>query len=142
VKVAVPRFGDRVAPCFEHTTTISIFWLSDGRVSRKRDFTLVSNEPLDRVRLLRDQQVDTLICGGMEQRFEDMLEARGIRVVSWVKGPVDDLVAQFVRGELVAGSARLGTAPDTETESAGGRTAEQDQKECGCAPSTEQEPDA
>jgi predicted Fe-Mo cluster-binding NifX family protein len=105
-----------VAPCFEHTTTISIFHLCEGRVARQRDFTLMSSEPLDRVRLLRDQRVDTLICGGMQQRFEDMLETGGIRVISWVRGNVDDLVKQFIGGKLVAGTARLGTSPRATKE--------------------------
>jgi len=142
LKIAVPRFGENVAPCFEHTTTISIFWLDEGQVSRKRDFTLVSHEPLDRVRLLGDRQVDTLICGGIQQRLEDMLETRGIRVISWVKGAVDDLVAQFVKGELVAGSARLGAARSAETDESGDGPAQPGQQECGCPPVNEQEPDA
>ena len=50
------------------------------------DFPLQSREPFDRVRLLRDQSVDTLICGGMQDVYEDVLRASGFEVISWVSG--------------------------------------------------------
>ena len=105
MKVALPRFGESVAPCFEHTATISIFEIEGGRVGDQTDFLLHSRDPFDRVRLLRDQEVDTLICGGMQHRFQDIIEGRGIRVISWVSGDVDDLLARFLRGDLEPGSS-------------------------------------
>ncbi len=76
-----------------------------GRVTAQTDFSLSSGEPLDRVRLLRDQGVGTLICGGMQDCFQTMVEGQGIRVVSWVSGEVDGLLARFLRGELCSGDA-------------------------------------
>ena len=105
MKVALPRFGEDVAPCFEHTATISIFTVEGGRAAEQTDFALSSREPLDRVRLLRDQGVETLICGGMQDRFQTMVEGHGIRVISWVSGEVDELLARFLRGELRPGDA-------------------------------------
>ena len=68
------------------------------------DFPLRSRDPFDRVRLLRDQQVETVICGGVQEIYEDSLRAVGIRVISWVSGAVDDLLALFLRGQLVPGN--------------------------------------
>ena len=85
-KIAIPRFGESVAPCFEYSATVALFLVADGRVIEQRDFVLQSRRELDRVRLLRDQKVDTLICGGVQDRFEDLIRANGIRVVSWVSG--------------------------------------------------------
>ena len=48
--------------------------------------------------------MDTVICGGMQAFYEDLLKACGVEVISWVEGSVDDLLALFVRGELVAGT--------------------------------------
>ncbi len=108
MKVAIPRYGEQVAPCFEYSATIAIFTIKSRKVMDQMDFTLQSKEALDRVRLLRDQQVDTLICGGVQDSFEDLVIAKGIRVISWVSGNVEDLLELFVRGELVPGSGRLG----------------------------------
>ena len=65
MKVAVPRMGETVAPCFEYCATMAIFTVGEKAVMDQVDFPLRSREPFDRVRLLRDQQVDTIICGGV-----------------------------------------------------------------------------
>jgi predicted Fe-Mo cluster-binding NifX family protein len=101
-----------VAPCFEFSATIAIFTIEDNRIVEQTDFTLQSQRELDRVRLLRDQGVDTLICGGVQDKIEDLMRAQGLNVISWVSGRVDDLLEQHLRGELRAGTARLGNAGD------------------------------
>jgi len=111
VKVAIPRFGEAVAPCFEYSATIAIFTLNRRRVVEQIDFCLQSREALDRVRLLRDQGVNTLICGGVQAFFEDMLVGHGIHVISWASGNVDDLLRLFLSSQLTSGKKRLRDAP-------------------------------
>jgi predicted Fe-Mo cluster-binding NifX family protein len=108
VRVAMPRFGEQVAPCFGYAATITIFTIGKHKVLDEVDFCLQSNDILDRFRLLRDQQVGTLICGGLEESLKDLLQANDVRVISWVSGRVDALLECFLRGELVAGAACLG----------------------------------
>ncbi|MHC4179374.1 MAG: NifB/NifX family molybdenum-iron cluster-binding protein [Planctomycetota bacterium] len=115
MRVAMPRFGEQVAPCFGYAATITVFTIGRGKVIDEVDFCLQSNDILDRFRLLRDQQVATLICGGLEESLEDLLQANDVRVISWVSGRVDALLERFLRGELVAGAACLG-GPTKNTE--------------------------
>ncbi len=100
VKIAMPRFGENIAPCFGHSATMAIFTVRRRRVVDQVDFSLQSQEALDRVRLLRDQKVDVLICGGLQDVIEDMITARGIRVISWVSGRVEQLLELFLQGRL------------------------------------------
>ncbi len=106
MRVAIPRMGETVAPCFEYCATMAIFTIEDGRITDQIDFPLRSKEPLDRVRLLRDQEVETIICGGVQNVFEDLVRASGVQMISWVSGSVDDLLDLFTRGRLVAGTDR------------------------------------
>jgi len=106
LKVAIPRFGEVVAPCFEYSATIAVFTLRGRKVIDQTDFCLQSREAFDRLRLLRDQRVDTLICGGVQAFFEDALVESGISVISWVSGSVDDLLKRFLAGDLVARAVR------------------------------------
>ena len=122
MRVAMPRFGEQVAPCFGYAATITIFTIGRGKVIDEVDFCLQSNDILDRFRLLRDQQVGALICGGLEESLEDLLQANDVRVISWVSGRVDALLEKFLRGELVAGTARHGNVTkNTECTSREGR---------------------
>ena len=126
MKVAIPRFQERVAPCFEYSATIAIFTIESGRVAEQQDFTLQSRLALDRVRLLRDQEVDVLICGGLQDSFEDLVKARGIAVISWVTGEVEPLLARFLRGELTAGTKHGSRSPGAAEDST-----EEDSPACG-----------
>ncbi|MBI5498818.1 MAG: NifB/NifX family molybdenum-iron cluster-binding protein [Deltaproteobacteria bacterium] len=116
MKVAIPRFAEQVAPCFEYSATITIFAIRRREVVEQQDFRLQSRDALDRVRLLRDQRVDTLICGGLHERVEQMLCASGIRVISWVAGGVDELLHRYLEGRLTAGGGRPGQAPGAGRE--------------------------
>jgi predicted Fe-Mo cluster-binding NifX family protein len=100
LKVAMPRFGEEIAPCFEYSATIAIFTVERKQVIGQMDFTLQSRESLDRVRLLADQQVDVLICGGIQKAFESLVRARGIQVYSWLEGQVEDLLDRFIKGQF------------------------------------------
>ena len=114
MKVAIPRFGESVAPCFGYSATIAIFTVKRGKVVGQADFCLQSTDILDRVRLLRDQEVGTLICGGVQEPLDDMLQANGVRVISWVSGTVEELLDCYLRGELIAGSGRIGTGKEAK----------------------------
>ena len=107
MKVAVPRFGEDIAPCFEYSATITIFTFRGKKIVDVTDFTLQSRDALDRFRLLRDQQVKTLICGGLQDYFEDLLKANGINVISWVSGNVEKLLERFIEGRLVSNPRSL-----------------------------------
>jgi len=107
--------GEAVAPCFEYCATMAIFTIEDARVVDQIDFPLQSRLPFDRVRLLRDQKVETVICGGVQDFYEDLLRANGIQVISWVSGNVEDLLRLFVRGQLVPGE-RSRRAKSSATE--------------------------
>jgi len=96
--------GETVAPCFEYCSAMAIFTITGGRVVEQVDFPLRSRDPFDRVRLLRDQGVDTVICGGMQDIYEDLVRASGFEVISWVSGVVEDLLEMYLRGQLVAGA--------------------------------------
>jgi predicted Fe-Mo cluster-binding NifX family protein len=118
VRVAIPRMGETVAPCFEYCATMAIFTIAGRKVVEQIDFPLRSRDPFDRVRLLRDQRVDTLICGGMQDIYEDLVRATGLEVISWVSGSVEDLLDMFLRGRLVPG---VGLAEPVGPETPGPR---------------------
>lgn len=125
MKVAIPHFGDSVAPCFEYTATIAIFSVEDTEVVGQTDYSLQSQRAFDRARLLRDQGVDTLICGGIQDRFEDLIRANGIQTISWVYGTVEELLDLFLRGELSAGQGQSDekNEPSKQTQKGGAEEA-------------------
>ena len=122
MKVAIPHHDGEVAPCFEYTAGITIYSVLRKSVTAQTDFTLHSNQELDRIRLLRDQEVTVLICSGIQDAHERLLLASGIRVISWISGNVQKVLHLFLQNKLIPGSARPGaqrggsdTAPEEGT---------------------------
>jgi predicted Fe-Mo cluster-binding NifX family protein len=99
--------GELVAPCFEYCSTMAVFTVEGALVSDQVDFPIRSRDPFDRVRLLRDRGVDTVICGGMQDIYEDLLRTTGLEVISWVSGSVEELLDMYLRGRLVPGEPSL-----------------------------------
>lgn len=95
--------GECIAPCLECSATITIFEVDDGSVVDQIDFPISSKEPLDRIRLFRDQGVDVIICAGVEDTFGEFVRASGIKMISWVSGSIEDLLIAYLAGRLLPG---------------------------------------
>ena len=104
MKVAIPHHEGEVTPCFEYSSGITIYEIRKNRVYAQHDFTLRSKKELDRIRLLRDQEVTVLICSGILDAHEGLLTASGVRVISWVSGKTGDVLSRFLQGKLVPGT--------------------------------------
>jgi len=100
MKIAIPRYEEDVAPCFDYSVTIVVFTIVNKKVVEEKEFTISSQWPVDRIRLLRDQKVDVLICGGIQDRFEAMVKGNGIEMISWVSGKVDELLDKYLNKKL------------------------------------------
>lgn len=103
MRIAIPRMGEMIAPCFEHCSTMAVFWTDDAGRLDQIDYPLRSRDPFDRVRLLRDREVDCVICGAIQDIYEDVLRTSGFEVISWVSGFVEDLLTLYLRGHLESG---------------------------------------
>ncbi len=55
--------------------------------------------------LLRDEQVDTVIVGGIGAGALQPLKANGLQVVTEISGKIDDVVVKYTLGQLHSNSA-------------------------------------
>ena len=100
--VAIPRFQEIVAPCFEVAKYFVVTrFADDGRISRET-IQCSGCEGFGRVALLRDNRVDVLICGGIKGFYRDMLTTAGVKVIANAGGTVDEILAAYSKGEFGA----------------------------------------
>jgi hypothetical protein len=83
---------------------MAVFWTDEDGGLDQIDYPLRSKDPFDRVRLLRDREVDCVICGAIQDVYEDVLRFSGFEVISWVSGFVEDLLTLYLRGGLESGA--------------------------------------
>jgi predicted Fe-Mo cluster-binding NifX family protein len=100
MRVAIPIFGQRVAPVFDWCRRIAVVDTDAVEQAERREADLAGVMPFHRPDRLADLGVEVLLCGGISPSVAQLVEAHGIRVVPWVAGDVDAVLAEFLAGRL------------------------------------------
>lgn len=100
MKIALTRWGSRVSPLFDTAQQIVLLDLQGREVAGRREINISSVPPVFKADFLANQGVRVLICGGISGFFYQQLLARGIRVVPWVTGEVEDVIRAYLRDRL------------------------------------------
>jgi predicted Fe-Mo cluster-binding NifX family protein len=135
--IALPVWMGRVSPVLDTAERLCV--VRSGPDGSERLEVVLG----DRLLALRAAQlsslgVDVLICGALSRPLLIMLEGAGIRVIPWVTGCVDEVVAAFCSGRLedarfsLPGHDRAG--PGHRRRYRGGRDAMPQSKADGFAP--------
>ena len=101
MKIAVTYDNGNVFQHFGRTENFKVYEVEGGRVvsSEVMNSNGVGHEAL--AWLLKDCDIDVLICGGMGQGAQDALAEAGIEVCAGAEGNTDEAVAAYLAGELV-----------------------------------------
>ncbi len=101
--------GECIAPRFDLCTEAWIGKVSDqGRIEQERILVLAHPSAEDMCQLILSEDVDTVICNGIEGQYFDYLQWKKVQVVDSVIAPVDQALEAFARGRLQNGSILLG----------------------------------
>jgi predicted Fe-Mo cluster-binding NifX family protein len=104
MRVAIPVFGARISPRFDFAPSLLLLTLEKGEVQAREEVSLSSWDPRRRVEKLKEFEVQTLICGGIDCLSRQMIEDHRIRVIPWVAGEVAEALDSFLNGNLRPGS--------------------------------------
>jgi len=102
-KIAIPRLGKRIAPRLgiAHKFTVAI--IEQGEVDQITSLDLSGYPPILKMRRLREEGVNILICAGIERIFWGYLTGFGIRVIPGITGPIDEALSRYLSGDLSPG---------------------------------------
>jgi len=100
--IAIPSIGPFVNVHFGRAQTFQIIKIHDGLVLDEKVIytTGIEHHREELVRLLKNQQVETVICGGIGSSALAGLESAGVKVLRGVSGTLQDVVQAFVVGVL------------------------------------------
>jgi predicted Fe-Mo cluster-binding NifX family protein len=104
MKVAIPVFGHRVSPRFDFAPGLILFTLEKGKIVEREELSLTPWSPWQRVEKLKELQVQTLICGGIDGDSENMLLQQRIQVIPWIAGEAQEALDAFLKGNLQPGA--------------------------------------
>ncbi len=106
-KILIPLFDNQMSPRFDlaaEALIVSIIRETSvmGRVEEK--VVVVENPSAEAMcRLAVTENIQTVICAGIEKEYYDFLEWKGIQVLDDISGQVDAILEAFLGGKLTPG---------------------------------------
>lgn len=108
--IAMPKFNEAIAPCFETAGNFLISTVKNKHELSSRIYNCTGCEGFGRVRLLRDNNVGTLICSGIKAFYRELLISSGITVIESVDLTLEEALRRFLDGKLEAAEPEAGMA--------------------------------
>jgi predicted Fe-Mo cluster-binding NifX family protein len=105
MKIAIAHWQDRVSPVFDVADHLFLITIEDGREIHRESLRLAGQDPFERARRLAEQGVDVLLCGAVSLTLEKALLGEGIRVLGFLGGELESIIADFISGQLHDGRA-------------------------------------
>ncbi|MCL6545316.1 MAG: hypothetical protein K6T61_08795 [Bryobacteraceae bacterium] len=96
VRLAIPQHEGRVSPVFDVAGSLLLVDLENGREVPCRVCKLSRTGLAARAAELRELGVDVLLCGAISAPLEALLMCSGVRVISFLCGPVEEVVKAYV----------------------------------------------
>ena len=103
MNIAIPLFDMRISPRFDCAKSFLIATAENGEVIERKELPTGYKTPLERANQLYDLDVDTLICGGIDEVSARRLISHHVRIYSWVTGGAEEAMYSLLRGELESG---------------------------------------
>jgi predicted Fe-Mo cluster-binding NifX family protein len=99
-RIAIPIRDDCVSPVFDFARRLLLVeFENDLEVGRSE--TVIFPEPdFQRAARLSELQVQLLICGAISQDLTRWVLGAGIEILSYVSGPIDEVVKAYAAGQL------------------------------------------
>jgi predicted Fe-Mo cluster-binding NifX family protein len=99
MNVAITVWGNRISPVFDSAQTLLIAEIREDRVV-DRKLQLFQATMFDRcLRLLKELDVNVLICGALCEGPVRMLESHDIEVIAFITGEAEEILECFVQGK-------------------------------------------
>jgi predicted Fe-Mo cluster-binding NifX family protein len=100
MKAALTVWDGRMAPVFDVSREALILTIEDGAItSRSIENIETPMAPL-KLERLTELGIQTLVCGAITEPLQHELSVRGVKVIGFVAGEIDEVVKSLLDGTL------------------------------------------
>jgi predicted Fe-Mo cluster-binding NifX family protein len=100
IRIAIPIFHNRVSPVLDTCTCLLIIDF-DGKVDvEKREIPFDVYSQSERFKIVKNLNPDAIICCGISEVFDKMLQSAGIRLISGIAGDVEQVTEAFLANRI------------------------------------------
>ncbi len=95
--IALTVWGNRISPVFDSAETLLIVRVENlkiaNRIKKKFNPKIGSQITL----ILKQHQVDELICGAIVQAQSEIIEKSGVKLIPFISGNADSVLASYIQ---------------------------------------------
>jgi predicted Fe-Mo cluster-binding NifX family protein len=99
MQVALTVWEGRISPLFDATRMLLIADVRGHTIAAKHYEPLTCDSAFAKAARLNDLGVDVLICGGISDTFANLIEARGIKLIAFSAGNVEEVLKAYLADE-------------------------------------------
>lgn len=100
MKAALTVWDGRISPVLDVSREALLLTIEQGAVAAQSLVNLETPTPLLKMDRLFELGVETLICGAISEPLRHELTTRGMTVIGFVAGEIDEVVTAFLAGRL------------------------------------------
>ncbi len=101
-RIAAPVWNGRLSPVFDTAQRLQVVDVEDGEVAARAEERLPDRDWARRAARLKELGVNELLCGAISRPLAGMISASGVTVTPFLAGPVDEVIAARLAGQLPA----------------------------------------
>ena len=103
-RTAIAVWQGSVSTTLDFAQALVLVDVVEGTVAGRRDMRIESAPPQAVARQLEEASVSAVICGAISVPLMSALRARGIRVIPFIHGRIEDVIRACLEGNLTAES--------------------------------------
>jgi predicted Fe-Mo cluster-binding NifX family protein len=100
MQVALTVWCGRISPLFDATRTLLVADVKNRKVTARHYEAIDGDSALCRADQLNALGVEVLICGGISDTFANFIEARGIKLIPFSSGDVEDVLYAYLSDRI------------------------------------------
>ena len=101
MKIALSTFNSNLSVAFDFADTLLIFTVEDGVITDKKEYSLENTNLVLRTTEIKNLNVNVLICGCISRCSYEILTQSGIKIISHVSGPVDEIISAYLKNKIL-----------------------------------------
>jgi predicted Fe-Mo cluster-binding NifX family protein len=101
MRIAVPIWEEKVSPVLDTATRLLITESETQKKGSRFEVFLIKKDISQRCSFIRKLEIDVLICGAVSRLFSETLKASGIKIISGISGPAEDVLEAYLNGNLL-----------------------------------------
>jgi predicted Fe-Mo cluster-binding NifX family protein len=100
MRIAISIWEDKISPVLDTASKLLIVEDNSQNESSRFEANLLEQDMSLRCSFIRGLDLDVLICGAVSRQFREMLRACGIKIISGIAGPAEDVLDAYLHGDL------------------------------------------